>query len=111
MSKSVIVPEAYNASWPEGQLSQSLSWSSSFGTTNILKYFDTFRNAHSVSALVGYEYGYSQDEYMTGVAAGLKNGLQVFNGTVAKNLTGTKTELASWSVLPRPSTVTGKSIF
>ncbi len=98
LSKSVIVPEAYNASWPEGQLSQSLSWNSSFGTTNILKYFDTFRNAHSVSALVGYEYGYSQDEYMTGVAAGLKNGLQVFNGTVAKNLTGTKTELASWSV-------------
>lgn len=98
LSKSVVVPEAYNASWPDGRISQDLSWNSSFCTSNILKYFDTFRDAHSVSALVGYEYGYASDDYMNAMASGLKNGLQVFNGTVAENIYGTKTETANWSV-------------
>ncbi len=97
-SKSVVVPEARNATWPDGQISQNISWSNSFCTTNILKYFDTFRDAHSVSALLGYEYGYSSDDYMNVIASGLKNGLQVLNGTVAENIYGTKTETGSWSV-------------
>lgn len=97
-SKSVTVPEAYSASWPDGQISQDISWNDSFCTTNILKYFDTFRDAHSVSALLGYEYGYSSDDYMNAIVSGLKNGLQVLNGTNAENIYGTKTESGSWSV-------------
>ena len=97
LSKSVVVPEAYSASWPEGQISQDISWGSSFCTSDIIRYSDVFKGAHSVSALAGYEYGYSSDDYMNAVASGLKNGLQVFNGTVAENIYGTKTEVANWS--------------
>ncbi|MCM1502642.1 MAG: SusC/RagA family TonB-linked outer membrane protein [Bacteroidales bacterium] len=96
--KSVVVPEAYNATWPDGKIGQDISWGNSFCTTDILKYFDTFSDAHGVSILAGYEYGYSSDEYMNAIASGLKNGLQVLNGTVAENIYGTKTETASWSV-------------
>lgn len=96
--KSVIVPEAFNATWPEGKIGQDISWSNSFRTTDIIKYFDTFKGVHSVSALAGYEYGYSSDDYMNAIASGLKNGLQVLNGTVAENIYGTKSEMAGWSV-------------
>lgn len=98
LSKDVVVPEAYSASWPDGMLGQYISWDQSFTTTNILKYFDTFKGEHNVSALLGYEYSYASNDYMNATASGLKNGLQVFNGTVAENIYGTKEESAGWSV-------------
>ena len=96
--KSVTTPEAKSKTWPDGQLSQGLTWGHSFGTTNILKYYDTFNGAHSVNALLGHEYGYSSNEYMNVVTSGLKNGMQVLNGTKPENVYGTKTETASWSL-------------
>lgn len=96
--KSVTTPEAKSKTWPDGQLSQGLTWGHSFGTTNILKYYDTFNGAHSVNALLGHEYGYSSYEYMNVVTSGLKNGMQVLNGTKPENVYGTKTETASWSL-------------
>lgn len=96
--KSVTTPEAKSKTWPDGQLSQGLTWGHSFGTTNILKYYDTFNGAHSVNALLGHEYGYSSYEYMNVVTSGLKNGMQVLNGTKPENIYGTKTETASWSL-------------
>lgn len=96
--KSVTTPEAKSKTWPDGQLSQGLTWGHSFGTTNILKYYDTFKGAHSVNALLGHEYGYSSYEYMNVVTSGLKNGMQVLNGTKPENVYGTKTETASWSL-------------
>lgn len=96
--KSVTTPEAKSKTWPDGQISQGLTWGHSFGTTNILKYYDTFNSAHSVNALLGHEYGYSSYEYMNVVTSGLKNGMQVLNGTKPENVYGTKTETASWSL-------------
>lgn len=96
--KSVTTPEAKSKSWPDGQISQGLTWGHSFGTTNILKYYDTFNGIHSVNALLGHEYGYSSYEYMNVVTSGLKNGMQVLNGTKPENIYGTKTESASWSL-------------
>ena len=96
--KSVTTPEAKSKTWPDGQLSQGLTWGHSFGTTNILKYYDTFNGVHSVNALLGHEYGYSSYEYMNVVTSGLKNGMQVLNGTKPENIYGTKTETASWSL-------------
>lgn len=96
--KSVTTPEAKSKTWPDGQLSQGLTWGHSFGTTNILKYYDTFNGTHSVNALLGHEYGYSSYEYMNVVTSGLKNGMQVLNGTKPENIYGTKTETASWSL-------------
>lgn len=96
--KSVTTPEAKSKTWPDGQLSQGLTWDHSFGTTNILKYYDTFNGVHSVNALLGHEYGYSSYEYMNVVTSGLKNGMQVLNGTKPENVYGTKTETASWSL-------------
>ena len=96
--KSVTTPEAKSKTWPDGQLSQGLTWGHSFGTTNILKYYDTFNGVHSVNALLGHEYGYSSYEYMNVVTSGLKNGMQVLNGTKPENVYGTKTETASWSL-------------
>ena len=96
--KSVTTPEAKSKTWPDGQISQGLTWGHSFGTTNILKYYDTFNGAHSVNALLGHEYGYSSYEYMNVVTSGLKNGMQVLNGTKPENVYGTKTETASWSL-------------
>lgn len=96
--KSVTTPEAKSKTWPDGQLSQRLTWGHSFGTTNILKYYDTFNGVHSVNALLGHEYGYSSYEYMNVVTSGLKNGMQVLNGTKPENIYGTKTETASWSL-------------
>ena len=96
--KSVTTPEAKSKTWPDGQISQGLTWGHSFGTTNILKYYDTFNGAHSVNALLGHEYGYSSYEYMNVVTSGLKNGMQVLNGTKPENIYGTKTETASWSL-------------
>ena len=96
--KSVTTPEAKSKTWPDGQLSQGLTWGHSFGTTNILKYYDTFNGVHSVNALLGHEYGYSSYEYMNVVTSGLKNGMLVLNGTKPENIYGTKTETASWSL-------------
>lgn len=96
--KSVTTPEAKSKTWPDGQLSQGPTWGHSFGTTNILKYYDTFNGVHSVNALLGHEYGYSSYEYMNVVTSGLKNGMQVLNGTKPENIYGTKTETASWSL-------------
>lgn len=96
--KSVTTPEAKSKTWPDGQISQGLTWGHSFGTTNILKYYDTFNGAHSVNALLGHEYGYSSYEYMNVITSGLKNGMQVLNGTKPENIYGTKTETASWSL-------------
>lgn len=96
--KSVTTPEAYSKSWPDGQISQGTSWGKSFNTTNILKYNDIFAGVHGVNALLGHEYGYSSYDYMNVVTTGLKNGMQVLNGTKAENVYGTKTEAASWSV-------------
>lgn len=96
--KSVTTPEAKSKTWPDGQLSQGLTWGHSFGTTNILKYYDTFNGVHSVNVLLGHEYGYSSYEYMNVVTSGLKNGMQVLNGTKPENIYGTKTETASWSL-------------
>ena len=96
--KSVTTPEAKSKTWPDGQISQGLTWGHSFGTTNILKYYDTFNGVHSVNALLGHEYGYSSYEYMNVVTSGLKNGMQVLNGTKPESIYGTKTETASWSL-------------
>lgn len=96
--KSVTTPEAKSKSWPDGQISQGLTWGHSFGTTNILKFNKLFKNVHSVNALLGHEYGCSDYEYMNVVTSGLKNGMQVLNGTKPENIYGTKTEAASWSL-------------
>lgn len=80
------------------RISQGLTWGHSFGTTNILKFNKLFKNVHSVNALLGHEYGCSDYEYMNVVTSGLKNGMQVLNGTKPENIYGTKTEAASWSL-------------
>lgn len=96
--KSVIVPEAYNKTWPNGQIYQSITLGMSFDTTNILKFNKSFNNSHNVNALLGYEYGYSYYDYTNVTVTGLKNGMQVLNGTVPESVEGTKVETAAWSV-------------
>lgn len=81
-----------------GQITETDTFYKSLTTSNLLKYVQTFGGVHSVSGLVGFEYGTSRTDYTTAVGKGMKNGLQSLNASTADSVGGYWTEINTWSL-------------
>lgn len=97
-SWSEISPESNDGTYPDGYVYENVSWGRSFNTTNLLKWSDTFDGGHSVSALLGQEWGKSKSSWISGSATGIYNGLDVFNTMTTSNVAGTWQETEAWSL-------------
>ncbi len=97
-SWSEISPEAHDGTYPDGYIYESVSWSRSFNTTNLLKWSKTFNGVHSVSALLGQEWGKSKSQWGSGSATGIYNGLKVFDTMTLASLGGNWQETEAWSL-------------
>ena len=96
--KLVIDPRTAVADYPEGIISKSLSTGRSFSTSNLLKYSQTFGSAHTVNAMVGYEWGKWKTDYTSAEGVGMKGGLTVLNASSANSVGGYYQEGEGWSV-------------
>ena len=96
-SESVITPEAKNSSFTEGYASEDTSWGRSFGTTNVLRYSQTFDGKHSVSGLLGWEWGTSYDRGLGASGTGIANGIRVLSSLNPYEISSYWTEAESWS--------------
>lgn len=97
-SKDVTSVEAKNGTYPDGRVYESTSWGKSFGTTNILKYAQTFNRDHSVSALLGHEGGWSYNKWMSAAGTGISNGLEALSTLGANEIGGSESTAKSWSL-------------
>ncbi len=95
--KDVITPEAGNANYPNGRVSQTADWGSSLNLNAIVKYSQTFGGAHSVAALAGWEWGKSASQYITAQGRDMTGGLTQLNTSIADAVGGNLFEGESWS--------------
>lgn len=96
-NESVTTPESKNSSFPDGYAGEDASWSQSFGTTNVLRYSQTFAGKHSVSALLGLEWGTSWDRGLGASGTGIANGIRVLSSLNPYEISSYWTEAESWS--------------
>ena len=95
--KDVITPEAGNANYPAGRLTQTADWGSSLSLNALLKYSRTFGDAHNVAALAGWEWGKSRSQYITAQGRDMTGGLTQLNVSVPDAVGGNLFEGESWS--------------
>ena len=96
-SQSVIPPESKNITYPTGYAEEAASWDQSFGTTNVLRYSQTFAGKHSVSGLLGWEWGESWSRDISAGGTGIANGITVLKSLNPYAIGGNWTEAESWS--------------
>ena len=96
-SGSIITPEAMNTTYPDGLASQGDSWGESFSTSDILRYSRTFAEKHSVSGLLGWEWGESWSKELSASGTGIANGISVLSALNPYTIGGGWTEEESWS--------------
>ncbi len=95
-STSYIDPRTYDSSWRSGYLDNSIGLSSSFGTTDILKASYQW-NEHSVSGMLGWEWGKWKSEYTSAAGTGMPNGVDALNATTVQSIGGYEIPGASWA--------------
>jgi len=93
---SYVDPRSYSSSYANGYLYNGASFSSSFGTTDILKAAYQWGN-HSVNGMLGYEYGFWKSEYTTAEGIGMPNGVDALNACTAQAVSGYNVPGASWA--------------
>ena len=96
--KLVIDPRTAVADYPDGIVSKNVSTGRSFSTSNLLKYSQTFGGAHTVNAMVGYEWGRWKNDYTSAEGVGMKGGLTVLNAASPNGVGGYYQEGEGWSV-------------
>ena len=96
-SQSIITPEAKNTTYPNGYAEESATWNQSFGTTNVLRYSQTFSDKHTISALAGWEWGESWDRWISASGTDIANGITVLSTLNPYTIGGGWTEAESWS--------------
>lgn len=87
-------PRSYGTD--KGNLYNGASFSSSFGTTNILKAAYQW-GQHSVNGMLGFEYGTWKSEYTTATGIGMPNGVDALNACAAETVGGYVVPGASWA--------------
>ena len=95
-STSYIDPRAYDSSYANGYLENSIGISKSFGTTNILKGSYQWGD-HSVSGMLGWEWGTWKSEYTTAAGTGMPNGVDALNATSPFAVSGYEMPGARWA--------------
>ncbi len=95
--KQFIDPRTQSSEWDSGYLYDANGMGNSFGTTNVLKanYQD---NQHSLSGMVGWEYGFWQTEQTIAAGTGMPNGMDALNATTPQTVGGSVTPGKSWSL-------------
>lgn len=101
-STRYIDPRTYDSEWANGYLEENVGISKSFGTTNILKAFGSW-NGHSLSGMLGYEYGNWSSEYTSASGTGMPNGVDALNACVPQAVSGYVTPGASWAAFAQAS--------
>ena len=99
-----------NATGYNGYLENTIDFSNSFGTTNILKAAYQW-GQHSLNGMVGFEYGIWKSEF-TGVSGtGMPNGVDALNATVPQGVSGYVTPGANWAAFIQAGYDYGKRYF
>ena len=95
-SKYYVDPKAYDSSYANGYLEESIGLSKSFGTTNILKGSYQWGD-HSVNGMLGWEWGTWKSEYTTASGTGMPAGVDALNATSPNANSGYEIPGASWA--------------
>ena len=95
-SKSYVDPKAYDSSYTNGYLEESIGLSRSFGTTNLLKASYQWGD-HSVNGMLGWEWGTWKSEYTTASGTGMPAGVDALNATSPFAISGDEIPGASWA--------------
>ncbi|MCQ2341931.1 MAG: SusC/RagA family TonB-linked outer membrane protein [Paludibacteraceae bacterium] len=91
-----IDARTFDSTYKNGYLSNNISFSHSFGSTNILKGGYQW-GQHSFNAMVGFEAGVWKTEYTTAEGVGMPNGVDALNATSPYGVAGYKIPGASWA--------------
>lgn len=82
-----IDPRTYDPSWANGYTQNDIGMYSSIGTTNLLKANKDF-GVHSVSGLIGYEYGQHFSDYTSAAGVGMPNGIDGLTASIPQDVSG-----------------------
>lgn len=91
-----VDPRTFDSQYKNGFLSNNIGLSRSFGTTDILKAAYQWGN-HSVSGMLGWEWGTWGNEYTYTAGVGMPNGVDALNATSPYSVSGYKVPGASWA--------------
>lgn len=103
-------PRAYDSEWANGYIDNTIGLSKSFGTTDILKAAYTW-GKHSVSGMLGWEYGYWTTEYTSASGTGIPNGVDALNAATPQAVGGYVIPGASWAAFLQAQYDYGKRYF
>lgn len=93
-----IDPRTNHPAYKQGHLSESSGFSTGFGTSNLLKAFKDFDN-HSVSSIIGWEYGQGYNQNHGGSGTGMPAGQAALSNTAAEAVSGYNSSSRSWAML------------
>ncbi len=103
-------PRAFDSEYANGYLNNTIGLSKSFGTVNILKANGQW-GKHSLSGMLGYEYGTWKSEYTTAAGTGMPNGVDALNSTSPYSVGGYEIPGASWATFIQGQYDYGKRYF
>ncbi len=103
-------PRAFDSEYANGYLNNTIGLSKSFGTVNILKANGQW-GKHSLSGMLGYEYGTWKSEYTTAAGTGMPNGVDALNSTSPYSVGGYEIPGASWATFVQGQYDYGKRYF
>ena len=91
-----IDPRTVDPEFSNGYLLNNIGMFSSWGSTNLLKTNNDFGN-HSLSSMIGLEFGRSVDDYTGAAGTGMPGGMDGLSATTPYSVEGYKYRAASWS--------------
>lgn len=103
-------PRAFDSEYANGYLYNNIGLSRSFGTVNILKANGQW-GKHSLSGMLGYEYGTWKTEYTSAAGTGMPNGVDALNSTSPYSVGGYEIPGASWATFIQGQYDYGKRYF
>lgn len=104
LSSTYIDGRSYDTSFQNGYIGKDTGTSKSFGTTNILKASQQWGN-HSLNGMLGFEYGYWKNEYVSAAGTDMPYGVDALNASVpyAPGVNGYPIEGGGWATFIQAS--------
>lgn len=101
---------AFDSTYKDGYVEESIGISKSFGTTNILKGGYQW-GQHSFNAMAGFEYGFWQSQNTSASGTGMPVGVQALNASSPHSVSGYTMPGKSWAAFVQASYDYGKRYF
>ncbi|MBD8388577.1 TonB-dependent receptor [Dysgonomonas sp. BGC7] len=92
-----VDPRTYDPEFSNGYLLQNIGESASWNTSNLLKANHTF-GKHSLSGLIGWEYGTHNNEYTSTSGTGMPNGIDALGAATPHKIDGYSYDGGGWSL-------------